>query len=133
MGAIAKFHAIPATIERLEGIFMQTYVAAVGGKPVLAFRAEDDEQARAIVDGNSMRSDLKALADVDGKPLWDGKSPIEVREATAAEHAEWEESRDDAIEDGEIDLNAGHDPDDWDIYLIEIPEAGRGRRAPEGR
>jgi hypothetical protein len=117
----------------LEGIFMQTYVAAIDGKPVLAFRAEDDEQARAIVDRESMRSDLKALVDFDGNPLWNGKSPIAVREATPAEHAEWEESRDDAIEDGEIDLNAGHDPDDWDIYFIEIPGAGRGRRAPEGR
>ena len=37
----------------------------------------------------SMRSDLKVLVDMDGKPLWDGKSAIQVREATAAQHAEW--------------------------------------------
>ena len=106
---------------------MQTYVAVVGGKALLAFRAEDDEQARAVIDGNSMRSDLRSLTDVADEPLWDGKSAIGLREATAAEHAEWERSRDQAIEDREIDLDAGHDPDDWEIYLFEIAGAERGR------
>jgi len=108
---------------------MQTYVAVIGGKAVLAFRAGDDEQAQAIVDGNSMRSDLQKITDMDGRPLWDGRSPIGVREASTAEHAEWETSRDDAIRDGEIDLDTGHDPDDWEIYFIEIPGTRRGRRS----
>jgi hypothetical protein len=110
---------------------MQTYVAVVGEKALLAFRAEDDEQARGIIDGNSMRSDLRALTDVNDKPLWDGKSRIGLREATAAEHAEWESSRDQAIEDGEIDLDAGQDPDDWKIYLIEMPGLDKGRRSSQ--
>jgi hypothetical protein len=40
---------------------MKTYVARIGGKSVLIFRAEDDDQARAIIDDHkgSMRSDLK--------------------------------------------------------------------------
>jgi hypothetical protein len=69
---------------------MKTYVASIGGKAVLAFRAEDDDQARTIIDNDegSMRSDLKVLVGTDGKPLWDGKSAIEAREATAAQHAE---------------------------------------------
>ena len=41
-----------------------------------------------------------ATADADGRPLWDGKSAISLREATAAERAEWQRSRDDAIRDG---------------------------------
>jgi hypothetical protein len=90
----------------------------------LAFRAEDDDQARAIIETHegSMRSDLKVLVGTDGKPLWDGKSAIEAREATAAQHAEWEQSRDQAISDGEIDLDAGNDPDEWNVYLISIPQ-----------
>ena len=38
---------------------MKIYVARIGGKAVLAFRAEDDDQARAIIDNDegSMRSD----------------------------------------------------------------------------
>ena len=91
---------------------MNTYVAIIGGKAVLTFRAVDDDQARAMIKG-SMRSDLKVLVGTDGKPLWDGKSAIQVREATAAQHAEWKQSRDQAIRDGEIDLDAGNNPDDW--------------------
>jgi hypothetical protein len=53
---------------------MKTYVARIGEKAVLALRAEDDDEARAIVDDEegSMRSDLKVLVGNDGKPLWDG-------------------------------------------------------------
>jgi hypothetical protein len=71
--------------------------------------AEDHDQARAIIEDQDggMRSDLKVLVGTDGKPLWDGKSTIEAREATAAQHAQWEQSRDQAISDGEIDLDAG--------------------------
>ena len=85
---------------------MNTYVAIIGGKAVLTFRAVDDDQARAMIDDQegSMRSDLKVLVDANGKPLWDGKSAIRVQEATAAQHAEWKRSRDQAISDGEIDL-----------------------------
>jgi hypothetical protein len=69
---------------------MNTYIAIIGGKAVLTFRAVDDDQAHAMIDDQegSVRSDLKVLVDTDGKPLWDGKSAIQVREATAAQHAE---------------------------------------------
>jgi hypothetical protein len=103
---------------------MKTYVASIGEKAVLAFRAEDDDKARAMIDDQEggMRSDLKALVGEDGKPLWDGKSAIEAQEATAAQHAEWEQSRDQAISDEEIDLDAGDDPDEWSVYLTNVPQ-----------
>jgi hypothetical protein len=103
---------------------MKTYVACIGGEAVLAFRAEDDDEARAMIDDQEggMRSDLKALVGADGKPLWDGKSAIQAQEATAAQHAEWEQSRDQAISDEEIDLDAGDDPDEWSVYLTSIPQ-----------
>ncbi len=99
---------------------MNTYVAIIGAKAVLVFRAEDDDQARTVIDDQhgSMRSDLKVLVDTDGKPLWDGKSPIEAREATAAQHAAWKQSRDQALSDGEIDLDARNNPDEWSVYLM---------------
>jgi hypothetical protein len=94
------------------------------GKAVLTFRAVDDDQAHAMIDDQeaSMRSDLKVLVDADGKPLWDGKSTIQVQEATAAQHAEWKKSRDQAISDGEIDLDARDDPDEWNVYLMGAPK-----------
>jgi len=103
---------------------MKTYVAFVGEKAVLAFRAEDDDQAHAMIDDEegSIRSDLSVLIGADEKPLWDGKSAIRVREATAGHHAEWEQSRDQAISDEEIDLDAGDDPDEWSVYLTGIPQ-----------
>jgi hypothetical protein len=64
----------------------------------------------------------------DGKPLWDGKPAIEAREATAAQNAEWEQSRDQAISDGEIDLDAGNDPDEWNVYLMSIPLTNKPKR-----
>jgi hypothetical protein len=101
---------------------MKTYVASIGGNAVLAFRAEDDENARAMIDDQEggIRSDLEVLVGAEGKPLWDGKSAIQAQEATAAQHAEWEQSRDQAISDEEIDLDAGDDPDEWSVYLTSI-------------
>src|SRR5436190_23919479 len=102
---------------------MNTYVIIVGEQAVLAFRAEDDDQAREMIDDHegNVLSDLKTLVGTDGKPLWDGKTAIHVREASAAQHAEWEQSRDEAMGDGEIDLNAGDNPDEWTVYLIDTP------------
>jgi len=103
---------------------VKTYVATIGGKTVLAFRAEDDDKALAMIDDQEggIRSDLKALFGEDGKPLWDGKSAIQAQEATAAQHAEWEQSRGQAISDEEIDLDAGDDPDEWSVYLTSVPQ-----------
>ncbi|MGB8633588.1 MAG: hypothetical protein WCD69_30145 [Xanthobacteraceae bacterium] len=99
---------------------MNTYVAIIGGKAVLTFRAVDDDQAHAMIDDQegSVRSDLKVLVDMDGKPLWDGTTAIQVRAATAEQDAEWKRSRDQAIIDGEIDLDAGNNPDEWNVYLL---------------
>jgi hypothetical protein len=98
---------------------MKTYVAFVGEEPVLAFRAEDDDEAHELINDEegSIRSDLKVLVGTDEKPLWDGRSAIAMREATAPQHTEWEQSRDQAIADVEIDLDAGDDPDEWSVYL----------------
>jgi hypothetical protein len=103
---------------------VKTYVASIGGKTVLAFRAEDDDKALAMIDDQAggIRSDLKALVSEDGKPLWDGKSAIQAQEATAAQRAEWEQSRDQAISDEEIDLDAGDDPDEWSVYLASAAQ-----------
>ena len=109
---------------------MNTYVAIIGGKAVLTFRAVDDDQARAMIDDQegSVRSDLKVLVNMDGKPLWDGKSAIQVREATAEQDAEWKRSRDQAIIDGEIDLDAGNNPDEWNVYLLGASRTNKVQR-----
>jgi hypothetical protein len=109
---------------------MNTYVAIIGGKAVLTFRAVDDDQAHAMIDDQegSVRSDLKVLVGTDGKPLRDGKSAIQVRDATAAQHAEWKRSRDQAISDGEIDLDARSNPDEWKVYFRGFSRTNKVRR-----
>ena len=108
---------------------MNTYVAIIGGKAVLTFRAVDDDQAHAMIDDQegSVRSDLKVLV-TGTAPLWDGKSAIQVREATAEQHAQWKRSRDQAISDGEIDLDAGNNPDEWNVYLLGASRTNKVRR-----
>ena len=99
---------------------MQTYVATIGGTAMMAFRAENEDQARATIKERNMRADLHTLVGPDGKSLRDGKSDIQVREATPAQHTEWEQSRDQAVTDGEIDLDEGNNPDEWEVYLIDV-------------
>src|ERR1700726_5139871 len=57
-----------STLKR--SLTMNTYVAIIGGKAVLTFRAVDDDQAHAMIDDQEggVRSDLKVLVDTDGKP-----------------------------------------------------------------
>jgi 3'-5' exonuclease len=108
---------------------MRTYVARIAGEAILAFRAEAKEQAQEVIENHgSLQSDLRMLTDENQKSLWDGKSAIDVWEATPAQHEEWEQSRDQAISDGEIDLDAGDDPDEWTVYLVTHP----GRKKVQG-
>ena len=68
------------------------------------------------------------------RTAFNGKSAIQVREATAAQHAEWKQSRDQAISDGEIDPDAGNDPDGWNvIYPALFQPLHRGRTRPARR
>ena len=96
---------------------METYVLEVAGEPVMAFRAEDEEEAQELVHGeeseNGIKTTLLEYLREGGQPLWDGVSELTVRSATAEEHQEWQTSRDDAIE-------AGDDPDGFDAFLIPI-------------
>jgi hypothetical protein len=92
----------------------------IAGEPVMAFRAEDQEEAQDLVHGEeSERGGIKTVlleyGREDGKPLWDGTSELTARAATQAEHNEWEELRDAAI--------AGDDdPDDFNAFLIPITD-----------
>jgi hypothetical protein len=57
---------------------MNTYVAIIGGKAALTFRAVDDDQAHAMIDDQegSVRSDLKVLVDMDGNRCGTGSPPF---------------------------------------------------------
>jgi hypothetical protein len=48
---------------------MNTYVVSIGEQAVLAFRAEDGDQAREMIDDHEgdLRSDLQTLVGTDGR------------------------------------------------------------------
>jgi hypothetical protein len=63
---------------------MKTYVAEIGGQAIIAFRAEDDDEAFDIVneENGGLQLGLNGyvgLLRADGKVLWDGESEITAR------------------------------------------------------
>ncbi len=107
----------------------QTYVAEINGEAVLAFRAEDDDDAYCQVneENGDVQLGLNGFVGVlraDGGVLWDGETEIIARPATEAEHQQWLRVRDaeigSAYEGKQIDPSMGDDLDDFNVYLIPI-------------
>lgn len=96
---------------------MQTYVAEIDGRAVIAFRASNDAEAQMwLYTKEAVRSDLAVLQN-EGRPLWDGETPIVVRAATFAEKAAWRRK---SVELSEED--ADHDPDDTLVFLVPVSD-----------
>lgn len=106
---------------------MRTYVAEINGEAIVAFRAEDDDQAYDIVNNveGGIQISLLDFDRADGDVLWDGATEIVARRATVIEHAKWlralKQSTREAAESGFIDRGMRDDPDDFCLYLIPIP------------
>ena len=68
---------------------MKTYVAEIAGEPIVAFRAKNRVNALSLARAPAGRVRFALIgADhvhKDGRPLWDGKSDIGVRQATGEE------------------------------------------------
>lgn len=95
------------------------FTLEIGGRPTAIIDAAEDE-ARAIVDSEAFRSDLRRLQ-TDGVPLWDGAAPLTVRAATEEEIAEFDEMDEPAEEDseeGEEDSEEEEDEDDDEAAAI---------------
>jgi hypothetical protein len=93
-----------------------TYVAEIDAEAILAFRAEDDEAARRFLSGSRFQHIVRGYSGLlrfDGRVLWDGKSPIRHRLATAQEHWLWVTLR--SSLKGQAD-----DPGDWIVYLVPV-------------
>jgi hypothetical protein len=88
---------------------MTIYVAEINGEALIAFRADDEEEARAMADDDEgdVRTALLEVVRVDGTPLWDGSSDIVVRVATDTERAQW-------------DAEADGDSDEFEVFLIPV-------------
>lgn len=96
------------------------FTLEIGGKAVAVTDADEDE-ARALMESEEFKADLKALEGEDGTPLWDGRAALRVRAASEDEISEFE----DASEPSEGDLGDNdNDDDDEDgpliVFLVPI-------------
>jgi hypothetical protein len=97
---------------------MQTYVAEIDGRAVMAFRAKNGLKAQNWLDtAQTVRAELMVLQS-EGKPLWDGRMEIIARAATLAEKAAYRRK---SVEMSFAD--EGHNPDDALALLVPVKEA----------
>jgi hypothetical protein len=101
---------------------MTVYVAAIKGRGIAAFCAENDAAAMVRVRDRLFRDDLMALA-TDALPLWNGMADIQVRPAFPEEEARWHASRAKAIRHGNIE----REDDTWIAFLVALTDLDRRR------
>lgn len=94
---------------------MALFTVEVEGRPILVFSEEDREAAEDLV-SSTIGPDLMEFEE-EGTPLWDGQGELSVREADAAETAQWEAG-----------FARSHRPDDTEapeeegyaVFLIDV-------------
>ncbi len=100
------------------------FVLEIKGAPVLAFDADNMDDARAYAADRDELQDLTELTS-NGAPLWNGKDGIAVRTATDTEK--------DLLTDTEKDLLEAQRAEDWEdephtdgedfiVYLVPLDE-----------
>jgi hypothetical protein len=92
------------------------FVLEIKGTAILAFEADDMDDARAYAENSEEREDLTEFTS-NGVPLWNGTDEIGVRPASDAEAAHFEEQRE---EDWEGEPHA--DAEDFAVFLVEVDE-----------
>jgi hypothetical protein len=92
------------------------FVLEIKGTAILAFEADDPDEANAYAASAEEHEDLTELTS-NGAPLWNGKDDIGVRVATPAEAGLFEEQRE---EDWGEDVHA--DSEDFIVYLVPLDE-----------
>ena len=102
---------------------MTIYVAAIKGRGIATFYAENGAAAMVRVLDRLFRDDLMVLA-ADGLPLWDGIADIQIRPAFPDEEARWRASRAKAIRHGNIE----REDDTWIAFLVALTDLDRRRR-----
>jgi hypothetical protein len=92
------------------------FVLEIKGAAILAFDADDMDDASAYAETAGEREDLTELTS-NGAPLWNGKDEITVRAATDAEADMFEEQR---KADWEDEPHA--DAEDFEVFLVPLDE-----------
>ena len=83
------------------------FTLAIGSKPVAITDAEE-VQARDIFESDEFKQDLTVMTS-EGTPLWDGRTPLNVRPASQEEVA--------AFEAPEFDVDDDEDEEDDGVFV----------------
>jgi hypothetical protein len=91
------------------------FTLEIGGRPVAVLNLPTIADADELLGDKEFRHDLTALQN-EGRPLWDGRTEMSLREATADERAEFENSATDEKDD---------DDGGFVMFLVDVtgPEA----------
>lgn len=71
---------------------MAVYVAEIAGRPVVAFEAASEADAKAVMADSEFRRDLLVFQS-GGSALWDGAAEMRLRPALETEASAWESGR----------------------------------------
>lgn len=98
---------------------MDYFTIEVGGQAVACFRSENVDDATHFFQAEDFREDLTILQS-QGKPVWDGVSPLNLRKATAEEANEVQHAYEfDDDPDRTVD-------DEFVVFLIPISDMDDG-------
>jgi len=75
------------------------------GSTAIAITDADEAKARAIFESDEFKQDLTAMTS-DGTPLWDGRTPLNIRPASQQEVTAFEAPDQDLDEDEDFDDEA---------------------------
>lgn len=90
------------------------YILEIAGKAIAITNADQD-QAHELFMSEDFKDDLKSFSS-EGKPLWDGSSPLTIRRATDDEI----EAFDEAMEDDEDFDDEDDEEDGIDVMFLAL-------------
>ena len=100
---------------------MTIYAVEIAKRAVAVFSATFVKEAYEFANSSAFRSNLTVL-ETDGKPLWDGTSPLLVRKAHPEEQEKWQNSRARALIADKID----GEEDKWLLFLVPVSDPTDG-------
>jgi hypothetical protein len=93
------------------------FTLEIKGKAIVVTNATQDE-ASGLFESEEFKEDLKTLTH-EGKPIWDGTSPLTVRPASEDEVDSFDEAMNDEEYEDEDETDDDDEPIDV-VFLVEI-------------
>jgi hypothetical protein len=97
------------------------YTLDIAGKPV-AITDADEAQSRELFNSDAFKEDIAAM-ESDGKPLWDGKTPLVVRPSSKEETENFAQALDEGDEDDDMEDDLDEDEVGINVlFLVPVDE-----------